>query len=66
MGELLRRAASSYRPAEDDKVLEGMIDQMNKTAAQAGASIDRALAAVEASNRRIAAMERKAAQRKAA
>ena len=43
-----------------------MIDQMNKTTAQAGASIDRALAAVEASNRRIAAMERKAVQRKAA
>jgi len=61
MGELLRRAASSYRPSEDDKALEGMIDQMNKTTAQASAAIDKALAFVEASNKRIAAMERKAA-----
>ena len=61
MGEFLRRAASSYRPSEEDKVLEGMIDQMNKTTAQASAAIDEALAFVEASNKRIAAMERKAA-----
>ena len=61
MGELLRRAASSYRPSEDDRALEGMIDQMNKTTAQASAAIDKALAFVEASNKRIAAMERKAA-----
>jgi hypothetical protein len=66
MGEYFRRAAAAFQPAEDEKILEGMIDQMNKTTAQAGASIDRALAAVEASNRRIAAMERKAVQRKAA
>jgi hypothetical protein len=61
MGEFLRRAAASYRPSEDDKMLEGMIDQMNKTTAQASAAIDKALAFVEASNKRIAAMERKAA-----
>lgn len=61
MGELLRRAASSYRPSEDDRALEGMIDQMNKTTVQASAAIDKALAFVEASNKRIAAMERKAA-----
>lgn len=67
MGEFLRRAASSYRPSEEDKVLGGMIDQMNKTTAQAGASIDAALKFVETSNKRIAAMERKAAlERKAA
>lgn len=61
MSEFLRRAASSFRPPEDDKVLEGMIDQMNKTSAQANAAIDDALAFVEASNKRIAAMERKTA-----
>ncbi len=61
MGEFLRRAATSYRPSEEDKLLEGMIDQMNKTTAQASASIDEALAFVDASNKRIAAMERKAA-----
>lgn len=61
MGEFLRRAAASYRPSEDDKVLEGMINQMNKTSAQASAAIDEALAFVESSNKRIARMERKAA-----
>jgi mobilization protein NikA len=57
MGEFLRRAAASFRPAEDDKMLEGMIDQMAKTTAQASAAIDDALAFVEASNQRIAVME---------
>ena len=61
MGEFLRRAASAYRASEEDQVLEGMIDQMNKTTAEASAAIDAALALVEASNQRIAAMERKAA-----
>lgn len=62
MGEFLRRAAASFSPAtEEDKILEGMIDQMNKTTAKASAAIDEALAFVDASNKRIAAMERKAA-----
>jgi len=60
-GEFFRRAAASFRPTEEDKILEGMIDQMNKTTAKASASIDEALAYVEASNKRIEAMERKAA-----
>lgn len=57
MGEFLRRAASSFRPNEDQKMLEGMIDQMLKTTAQANAAIDDALAYIEASNKRITAME---------
>lgn len=61
MGELLRRGVASYCPSEDDKILEGMIDQMNKTTAQASAAIDKALAFVEASNKRIAALEQEAA-----
>jgi hypothetical protein len=61
MGEFLRRAAASFRPSEDDKMLEGMIDQMNKTTTRANAAIDEALASVDASNKRIAQMERKAA-----
>ncbi len=64
MGEFLRRAATAFRPSEDEKMLEGMIDQMNKTTAKASAAIDDALAFVEVSNKRIAAMERKANQRK--
>lgn len=61
MGEFLRRAASSYRPSEEDRLLEGLIDQVNKTTAQASAAIDEALAYVEASNQRLALLERKAA-----
>jgi hypothetical protein len=57
MGEFLRRAASSFRPSEDEQLLEGMIDQMLKTTALASAAIDDALAFVNASNERIAAME---------
>lgn len=61
MGEFLRRAASSFKPAEaeaeDIVLIEGIIDQMAKTTAQAGAAIDEALAFVEASNHRIALME---------
>ena len=63
MGELLRRAASSFRQNEDDQILEGMISQMNKTSAQASAAIDDAISFVEASNRRIAAMESKKGSR---
>ena len=61
MDEFLRRAASSCNPSEDEKLLEGMICQMNKTTAQAGTAIDEALELVEASNKRIAAMEKKTA-----
>ena len=57
MGEFLRRAAASFRPSEDDRVLEGMIEQMAMATSQANAAIDDALAFVEASNRRIEALE---------
>ncbi len=57
MGELLRRAAAAYRPPEDDALLEGMVAQMLKTTRQAEQAIDDALNYVEASNRRIAALE---------
>jgi hypothetical protein len=58
-GEFLRRAASAFTPSDDDQILEGMIAQMNKTTAQANDAIDKALQLVAASNKRIAAMERK-------
>lgn len=66
MGEFFRRAANAYNPSEDDTLLEGMINQMNKTTVQASKTIDEALALVEASNKRIAAMEKRAAERKVA
>jgi hypothetical protein len=61
MGEYMRRAGAAFRPAEDERALEGMFDQVNKTTAQACAAIDRALASIDASNKRIATMERKTA-----
>lgn len=39
-------------------LLEGLIDQTNKSTAQTSAAIDKALTFVEASNRRIDEMER--------
>lgn len=62
MGEFLRRAAASFRPSEDEKMLDGMIDQMLKTSAQASFAIDDALSFVDASNKRIADMESRRGQ----
>lgn len=59
MGEYLRRAAESFRPSEDDRALEAMIDQMLKATKRADQAIEEALVFVDASNRRIAAMEAK-------
>lgn len=59
-GEFIRRAALEHYPPYEVTVLEGMIDQMVKTTAQASHAIDHALAFVEASNKRIDEMERKA------
>ena len=57
MGEYLRRAAESFRPSEDDKALEAMIDQMLKATERADQAIEDALTFIDASNRRIAKME---------
>lgn len=59
MGEFLRRAAASFHPSDDDQMLEGMIGQMARTTARASAAIDEALSFVEASNKRIKALEGK-------
>ena len=63
-GEYMRRAAEGYRPADDDKALESMINEMNKATRRAETAIDDALAFVAASNKRIAGMETKAKGRK--
>jgi hypothetical protein len=60
MGDLLRRAALSYDPCEDERMLEEMTDQINKSALRACSAVDKVIQFVEASNKRIAAMERKA------
>ncbi len=58
-GEYMRRAAEGYRPAEDDKALKAMIDEMSKATESAEKAIDDALAFVAKSNKRIAKMEAK-------
>jgi hypothetical protein len=62
MGEFLRRAAASYQPSADDNVLDAMLDQMNETTSKASAAVDRAMAYIAASNKRIARLERNAGQ----
>lgn len=59
MGEFLRRAAASFSPSQDDAAIAGMIGQMLKTTKVANQALDDALAYVEQSNKRIAAMEAK-------
>ena len=61
MGEYLRQAEAAFRPSDDEQVLEGMIDQMLKATRQASRTIDEALTAVEASNRRIERLEQRGA-----
>ena len=57
MGEYLRRAAAAFQSSEDEKLLEGMIEQMLKTTEQANRAIDDALAFVAQSNERIEILE---------
>lgn len=59
VGEFMRRAAASFSPPQDDAAIEGMIGQMLKTTKAANHALDDALAYVEQSNKRIAAMEAK-------
>jgi hypothetical protein len=57
MGEFLLRAAESFRPEDETEMLAGLIDQMLKTTTRASEAIDDALEFVEASNKRMAALE---------
>lgn len=57
MGEFLRRAAESFRPDDESEILSGMIDQMIKTTNRASEAIDDALEFIEASNKRMAALD---------
>ena len=60
IGEYIRRAIDGYRPSEDEKALEAMINQMNKATKNAANSIDDTLEFVRESNKRIEKMESKA------
>ena len=57
VAELMRRGATAYEPAEADEELGILADKAKAAADRASDSIDDVLAFVEASNKRIAAME---------
>lgn len=62
VSELMRRGAFAYDAAETDAELAALAEAARDAADRAGAAIDDALAFIEASNQRIAAMESKAAK----
>lgn len=57
ISELMRRGATAYRSVEADEELGALADAAKAAAERAGRSIDDALAFIEASNKRIAALE---------
>ena len=61
ISELMRRGATAYESAEADEELGALADAAKAAADRAADSIDDALAFIDASNKRIAAMEAKAA-----
>ena len=63
ISELMRRGAVAYQTADADAELGALADAARAAAERAGAAIDDALASIEASNRRIASMERAARAR---
>jgi hypothetical protein len=62
ISELMRRGAFAYQSGESDAELGALAETAKNAADRAGAAIDDALSFIEASNRRIAAMEAKAAK----
>lgn len=60
VSELMRRGAFAYQASEADAELGALADAAKGAAERAGAAIDDALAFIDASNQRIAAMEAQA------
>jgi hypothetical protein len=65
VSELMRRGAFAYESGDTDAELGALADTARNATDRAGAAIDDALSFIEASNRRIAAMEAKAAKARA-
>ena len=63
VSELMRRGAFAYQSTQADTDLGAVADAAKAAAERAAASIDDALDFIEASNRRIAAMDAKAVGR---
>lgn len=64
MSELMRRGAFAYQSSDNDDDLGALAEAAKTAADRAGAAIDDALAFIDASNRRIAAMQAKALRRR--
>ena len=64
ISELMRRGAFAYETDAADVELSALADAARVAADRAGVAIDDALSFIDASNKRIAAMESKAARRK--
>jgi hypothetical protein len=62
IAELMRRGATAYEPAEADEESGVLAGKAKAVPDRAADSIDDVLAFVEASNKRIAAMEAKASK----
>jgi len=62
ISELMRRGAFAYESSESDAELAALADAAKDAAERAGSAIDDALSFIEASNKRIAVMEAKAAK----
>jgi hypothetical protein len=66
MGEFVRRAVESYEPGDDEKLLEGLIEQVMRTTEEAARAMEETLAFVSASRERMDRMETEHAAREAA
>ena len=66
VSELMRRGATAYQSAESDEALGTVADAAMAAANRASDAIDEMLTFVEASNKRIAAMETKAGKKRKA
>ncbi|MCA1978812.1 MAG: hypothetical protein LDL19_06190 [Thiobacillus sp.] len=64
VSELMRRGAFAYQAEEHEAELAALAEAAEAAATRAGAAIDDAIAFIEASNARIAAMEAEAAQKR--
>ena len=60
ISELMRRGATAYETTQSDEELGALADAAKVAAERASASIDETLLFIDASNKRIAAMESKA------
>lgn len=58
VSELMRQAVQSFQPKSDEGDLDALIDRINSSTKEANAALDDALAFVQASNKRIEAMNR--------